>query len=555
LRIRLLAVAALIATTGVLGLVPAHADLSPATSTPIKHIVVIFQENVSFDHYFGTYPNATNPAGEPGFTPAPDTPSVNGLSENLLTENPNPYNPFRLDHSEPIICDQDHDYTAEQQAFDGGLMDSFPQFTGDCENKALPMSYYDGNTVTALWNYAQSFAMSDNSFGTTFGPSTPGALNLVSGQTHGAIPASLPEVTENGTDMGDADPAYDDCSGATTIAMSSSNNNIGDLLNAKNIAWGWFQGGFAPTETKAGKAVCGSSHKNVGGEVVADYSPHHEPFQYYLSTANPHHLPPSSPSMIGRTDQANHQYDLSSFYTALHMNELPAVSFLKAAKYQDGHAGYSDPLDEQAFIVHVINELESSPEWSSTAVVIAYDDSDGFYDHVLGPIVNSSASPADQLNGPGKCGKGTPAGGYQDRCGYGPRLPLLVISPWAKRNYVANTVSDQSSILRFVEDNWGTGRIGDGSFDAKAGALENMFQFGHLRSESGRLFLSETTGEPISGGGGEYGQGGEGQEGRGGGQGGQGEGDGGQGRGQGGRGHDGGYRDHRQGHDSGGSRW
>ncbi len=87
------------------------------------------------------------------------------------------------------------------------------------------------------------------------------------------------------------------------------------------------------------------------------------------------------------------------------MHELPAVSFLKAAKYQDGHAGYSDPLDEQTFLVHTINALEQSPDWSSTAVIISYDDSDGFYDHVMSPIVNSSASPADQLNGPGKCGE------------------------------------------------------------------------------------------------------------------------------------------------------
>jgi len=497
LRNRLLAVAGLLASTGVLGLAQAGATPSPTTSTPIKHLVVIFQENVSFDHYFGTYPDAANPAGEPTFFASPHTPSVNGLTENLLTENPNSFNPFRLDRSQAIICDQDHDYTAEQQAFDGGLMDSFPQFTGDCADKSLPMGYYDGNTVTALWNYAQDYAMSDNSFGTTFGPSTPGALNLISGQTHGTIPASLPEVTENGSDIGDADPTYDDCSGKTTIAMQSTNKNIGDLLNAKGVTWGWFQGGFAPTMMKEGKAVCGSSHKNIGGETVADYSAHHEPFQYYASTSNPHHLPPSSPSMIGRSDQANHQYDLSAFYTALHMRELPSVSFLKAAKYQDGHAGYSDPLDEQAFLVHVIDELQSSPDWSSTAVVISYDDSDGFYDHVQGPIVNSSASPADQLNGPGKCGKGTPAGGYEDRWGYGPRLPLMVISPWAKHDYVAHSVSDQSSILRFVEDNWGTGRIGDGSFDAKAGPLNNMFHFDHPRHQGEKLFLSETTGEPV----------------------------------------------------------
>ncbi len=503
---------------------PTSAVIAQPTGTPIKHLVVIFQENVSFDHYFGTYPNAANPAGEPSFVPTRRTPSVNGLTEELLTNNPNPFNPFRLDRSQAIICDQDHDYTAEQQAFDGGLMDSFPQFTGDCADKSLPMGYYDGNTVTGLWNYAQSFAMSDNSFGTTFGPSTPGALNLVAGQTHGAIPASLPEVTENGTDYGDADPAYDDCSGKSTFAMASTNRNIGDLLNAKNVTWGWFQGGFAPTSTTAGKAVCGSSHANIGGVTVPDYSPHHEPFQYYQSTANPHHLPPSSPSMIGRQDQANHQYDLSAFSTALHMGRLPAVSFLKAAKYQDGHAGYSDPLDEQTFIVHTLNELQSSPSWSSTAVVIAYDDSDGFYDHVMGPIVNSSASPVDQLSGPGKCGKGTPARGYQDRCGYGPRLPLLVISPWAKRNYVDNTVTDQSSVLRFIEDNWATGRIGDGSYDAKAGTLANMFQFDHARSDGARVFLNETTGEVISGDGQE---GAEGEDGQGGGEGGHGSGGGG----------------------------
>jgi phospholipase C len=505
LRNRLLAVAGLLASTGVLGLAQANATPPPATSTPIKHLVVIFQENVSFDHYFGTYPNATNPAGEPAFTPSPRTPSVNGLSENLLTENPNSFNPFRLDRSQALICDQDHGYTAEQQAFDGGLMDSFPQFTGDCPDKSLPMGYYDGNTVTGLWNYAQHFAMSDNSFGTTFGPSTPGALNLVAGQTHGATPASAPGETENGTVIGDPDPATDDCSGAHTVEMAAANKNVGDLLNAKGVTWGWFEGGFAPTSTKEGKAVCGSSHKNVGGETVPDYSAHHEPFQYYASTANPHHLPPSSPGMIGRSDQANHQYDLSSFYTALHLHELPAVSFLKAAKYQDGHAGYSDPLDEQAFLVHVLNELQSSPDWPGTAVVIAYDDSDGFYDHVMGPVVNSSASPADALSGPGKCGNGKPAGGYEDRCGYGPRLPLLVVSPWARHDYVAHSVSDQSSILRFVEDNWGTGRIGDGSFDAKAGPLNNMFHFTHSSDE--RLFLNETTGEVLNGQGGSGGEG------------------------------------------------
>jgi len=157
---------------------------APAANTPIDHVVIIFDENISFDHYFGTYPKATNQAGEPPFYAAPGTPATNGLTAALLNHNPNGSNPQRLDRSQAMTADMDHDYTAEQSAFDGGLMDKFVENTG--HDKAIVMDYYDGNTVTALWYYAQHFAMSDNSFGTTFGPSSPGALNLAAGQTQGA---------------------------------------------------------------------------------------------------------------------------------------------------------------------------------------------------------------------------------------------------------------------------------------------------------------------------------------------------------------------------------
>jgi len=137
----------------------ASAKAAAPTATPIKHLVVIFQENVSFDHYFGTYPVAKNPPGEPKFTPALGTPSVNGLAGGLLTANPNGFNPFRLDHTQAATCDQNHDYTPEQQAFDSGLMDKFPKFTGvggpGCPDYGkgpnLVMGYFDGNTVTAMW--------------------------------------------------------------------------------------------------------------------------------------------------------------------------------------------------------------------------------------------------------------------------------------------------------------------------------------------------------------------------------------------------------------------
>jgi phospholipase C len=481
---------------GVTAAFPESSDNSAAT--PIKHLVVIFQENVSFDHYFGTYPVAANPVGEPQFTAKDGTPSVNGLSGGLLTANPNLANPFRLDRSRPITCDMNHDYTPEQRAADAGLMDKFVQFTGASYGTCNPtdvMGYYDGNTVTALWEYAQNFALNDNSFGSTFGPSTPGALNLIAGQTGPAAPVIPDSVAPSGSVIGDPDPTYDDCSSGATAAITSG-QNVGDLLNAAGITWGWFQGGFTPTGTSsAGKTICGAYHFNVGGAKVTDYSAHHEPFQYYASTSNPHHLPPTSTSMIGRADQANHQYDLTNFWAAVNNGNMPSVSFLKAAKYQDGHAAYSDPLDEQTFLVNAINQIESSKFWHNTAIIIAYDDSDGWYDHVMGPIVSQSGDPAnDALAGPtGLCGT-TPAGSPPDRCGYGPRLPLLVISPFSKVNFVDNTLTDQSSILKFIEYNWHLGSTGPSSFDNKAGTLLNMFDFGGQQAQ--RVFLDPSTGLP-----------------------------------------------------------
>ncbi|WP_328358469.1 alkaline phosphatase family protein [Mycobacterium sp. NBC_00419] len=484
----------------------APTDISVAsTTTPIHHLVVIFGENVSFDHYFGTYPHAANTDGQP-FSAQPDTPAVDGLTPELLTRNPNTHQPVRLGGPDQIVtCDQDHDYTPEQLAFNGGAMDKFVEHTeiANCKPPiysapGMVMDYYDGNTVTALWNYAQHFAMSDNSYNSTFGPSTPGHINLVSGQTHGVtkefVPGGKPfpadQVIENAL-IGDSQPFGDDCSSRDQVQLSSANKNIGDLLNAKNITWGYFQGGFRPTATKPdGTAVCGAQH-NVGTALggtgtsgpkpfgtKSDYIPHHEPFQYYPSTANPHHLPPGSADEIGRSDQANHQYDLSDFWTAADAGHLPSVSFLKAPGYQDGHAQYSDPLDEQQFVVETVNRLERLPDWKDTAIVLAYDDSDGWYDHKPSPVVSASTTKADALTGPGSCSSASaPPIVYQGRCGYGPRLPLLVVSPFTKANFVDHTVTDQTSILRFIEDNWSTGRIGDDSLDARAGSLTALFDF------------------------------------------------------------------------------
>jgi phospholipase C len=375
----------------------------PAPNKPIEHVVVIFDENVSFDHYFGTYPNAINPPGEPAFTPLAGTPAVDGLTPDLLNHNHNQRGPLRLDRSQAVTCDQDHNYLDEQRAFDGGQMDKFVENTGGggCADRRIVMDYYDGNTVTALWNLAQHFALNDHSFGTTFGPSTPGALNLISGQTHNG----------NGTTIiSDPDPV-DDCGNHANTVMSGQ--NIGDLMNAKGVTWGWFQGGFKPTATALGIAVCGSQHLNAAGAPITDYSAHHEPFQYYASTRNEHHVRPTA--AIGSSDNAHHEYDLSDFDAALAAGQLPQVSFLKPVAAEDAHPSNSGPLDEQRFLARTLNALQQSPQWASTAVFIAYDDSDGWYDHFPSPMINGSDDAAGDFAP--QCGNAAVLGGYKGRCG------------------------------------------------------------------------------------------------------------------------------------------
>jgi phospholipase C len=484
------------------------AQAAPPTQTPIKHVVVVWQENESFDHYFATYPVAENLLGEPRFHAAPGTPTVNGLSEALQTHNPNLEQPWRISRQESVhliaLCDNDHGYTAEQKAFDGGLMDRFVQFTGPKEPgcpKNFVMSYLDGNTVTAIWNYAQRFALSDNFFEATFGPSMLGAINLISGQTAGALPRNVrgPQGNWrvlNGTMVGNPPAAFDDCVEEAGTGIQFTGKNIGDLLNEHDITWGWFAAGFTPTgKTPNGAAICGQMHADSNAKPLQVYDDP-DPFDYYQSTANPHHLPPSSVSMVGRTDQANHQYDLDMFWDAAKAGQMPAVSFLRGPQYSDSHPGYSDPLAEQKFLVEIVNRLEQLPEWRSMAIFITWDDSDGWYDHLMPPIVNQShLADVDALVGPqGLCGGEVSLSGIQGRCAHGPRIPLLIISPFARMNFVDHHLIDQTSIIRFIEDNWSLGRIGGGSLDALAGSVVGAFDWRHPATAP--FLLNPITGEP-----------------------------------------------------------
>jgi phospholipase C len=298
--VKLLALGAAAAVAGatIVGISTSGATSSgalPPATTPIEHVVVLFPENISFDHYFGTYPNAVNSPGEPAFTAAPGTPAVNGLGPALLTENPNQTNPVRLAHDQALTCDMNHSFGPEQEAEDDGKMDMFVQKTtgGGCSQEAeknkssygphgIVMDYYDGNTVTALWNYAQHYALNDNSYNNQFGPSTPGAINLVSGDTEGAVAGPSGNGNVNGGVLqGDTEPRYDECANASTALEAATVNgesvelpggataeltgkNVGDLMNEHGVTWGWFQGGFEPSGHNGTRPLCGQTMQNIG---------------------------------------------------------------------------------------------------------------------------------------------------------------------------------------------------------------------------------------------------------------------------------------------------
>jgi phospholipase C len=569
-------------------------DRGVRTATPVKHLVVIFQENISYDHYFGTYPHAQNNPGETPFKASKHTPINNNLltpldvnhdfkplvGVNLITNNPNSNpsaplvtnnlrhngtdaaNPFRLSPSQASTADQGHNDMPEQAAYNNGQMDGFPAWVGTAggtatngplpppaavATKGLTMGYYDGNTVTAFWNYAQHYAMNDNSFSSQFGPSSPGALNLISGQANGYAHATRVQdvngnllfpthdafgdaahVPSNITMIGDADPEQDICSNPNIDQATMLGRNIGDLLNARSITWGWFEGGFnLQTVNPNGSTGCARLTLPTQPHFPfssTDYIPHHQPFQYYASTRNPNHARPSSLAAIGHSkipgtntlEPANHQYDSDDFFAALNAGNLPSVTFLKAPAFQDGHGGYSNPIDEQTFIVKAVNAVQESKFWKDTAIVILYDDSDGWYDHQMPPIVNPSFNPTvDVLNAAGVCNLGlqqgrptrtTPLNGAAGqpawgRCGYGTRQPLLVISPFARHNHIDHTLTDQTSVLKFIEDNWlNSERIQQGgSFDTIAGTIEHMFDFDdHRGNENDRkLILDPSTGAVV----------------------------------------------------------
>jgi phospholipase C len=380
-----------------------------ATNSPIKHLVVIYQENRSFDNYFGTYPNA------PGFKALPGTPKAEGIPDGSynLDENGNKVAPFLFGKEELQTADVDHNFDDMMKATNGGKMDGF-YMSSENHSKGtgrLAMGYYDYNALPAYWQYAQHFSMADHFFQPIFGPSTPGALYLVAAQSGNA-----------GNPMkGDPVPAYGPLGGDGGKRWEPlTYKNIGDELSAKGVSWGWYQGGFAAAD--------------------ASYSSHHNPFQYFANYNN----------------YAGNLKDYNDLKKDIDQHSLPAVTYVKGAYGDDEHPGLgnqSSPTAED-FSVQTINDIMSSDYWKDTAIIITYDESGGYWDHVAPPQLQA---------------------GPDGLAGAGPRIPAIVISPYSKRNYVGHEQYDTTSILKFIEWNWGVDALNNR--DANANNLLDLMDF------------------------------------------------------------------------------
>jgi len=447
------------------------------TLARIQHIVVIYGENRSFDNLYGLFPGADGieqasadartqrdrdgsvlpvlppvwNANGPDFDPRFGTKLSNG--------------PFRID-GEPARVplsvptrDLLHRYYQNIEQIDGGRNDRFAAVS---DAGALAMGYYDGSSM-ALWQLAREFTLADHFFMGTFGgsfmnhvwlacgcvaryPNAPDALtSRLDAQGRLLRKAASPPsalagpvqwerdgaITPDGYAINTTQPPYQPSGiapapgGDPQLADPSRKPlppqeapTIGDRLTERSISWTWYAGGWNQALTDSsqpGGASRGVIYSNQPGSV--NFQPHHQPYNYFRRYAP------------GTAARREHLKDLSDLLVDIASDRLPQVAFYKPVGDQNQHPGYTDVLSGDRHIADLVRKIQASPAWSSTLIVVTYDENGGFWDH---------ASP--------------PSGaGHGDRWGPGTRVPAILISPFVKKAYVDHTPYDAGSILRLLE--------------------------------------------------------------------------------------------------------
>jgi phospholipase C len=425
------------------------APLQP-DAVPIDHVVVIFMENQTFDKLLGRFPGADGLANAAAMPPQSDRagavyPALPAVVDDCGASTPEgcagesvlgpafrftprpdprfpaalPNRPFNLLDSvrlDQFTGDPAHDFYNQQYQVNSGRMDRFVAWTN---TGGLPLGYYDMRG-TQMWRWAERFTVADHFFQAAFGGSMLNHFWLVCSCTPvwpnaptDMISSPLPDdpehladrnLTPDGYVVNDSQPIEApncwDQPPARRMPLQTL-PHIGDRLDAAGVSWTWYAGGW---------------NDAIAGRIGPLFQCHHQPFNYFANVGG-------DPAARPRRMQ-----DESDFRAALRGGGLPQVSWVKPYGAVNEHAGYADVASGDAWLGGLLAEIEASPYWARTAVIVTYDDYGGAYDHVAPPIV--------------------------DRWGPGPRVPALVVSPWARRGFVDHTEYNTTSVLKFIEWRW-----------------------------------------------------------------------------------------------------
>jgi len=454
-----------------LGAVPPAVATAQGPFDKINHVIVLYQENWSFDGLYGNFPGANGLAnagdtvkqvdknGQPYATlPQPiDTTQKPPIADPRFPANM-PVQPFdAAQYVQPNDKTGDivHRYYQQQYQIDGGKMDKFVAWT---DAAGLTMSHYDATNMPE-GKLAQQYTMADDFFHAAFGGSFLNHFWLICGCTpewKSAPASAFAQLDSNGVITKDGQVTPDGYAVNTAYSVNTPHPKaltdpalllpnqtlptIGDRLSDKNISWAWYSGGW---------------NNALAGNADSLFQYHHQPFAYFANYAD------------GTAAKAQHLKDETDFTTALTTNSLPAVSFVKPLGPDNEHPGYASLVQGQQHIADLVNAVQNSPFWKDTAIVITYDEFGGRWDHVAPPT--------------------------GDRWGPGARVPTIVISPYAKKAFVDHTPYDTTSILKTIEARWNLAPLG--TRDAAVNDLRNAFDFS--QSATGSNAVLPATGQAF----------------------------------------------------------
>jgi phospholipase C len=375
----------------------------------IEHLVVLVQENHTFDDHFGGYCTAP-PGSNPTCTTGPS------CCEAMPAKDPAGNNAVALTDELHASFDPNHTEACETTEIDDGKMDGYVNGDGGAGCTSVDnVAIADPTIIKPYWDLAASNALADRYFQPVVGQSSSNDMFL-------AV-ATFLFLDDTVAPLGAVGMTCD----IEGSPKQYSNTTIGDLLTAASVPWTWFSDGYAAMV--ASKPSCPPQPADCAFPFPfypCAFDPSDVPFEYFASTV----------------DNPDTMKDYSAFTAALSGGTLPAVSFIKAIGYKQEHPGNECTLSAGvAFGTSVVQAVESSPYAASTLVLVTYDEGGGYFDHVAPP-------PANTLDGKP----------------YGTRVPLLAVGPFVKTNSVSHVVMEHSSIVKFIEWNFlgqKTGQLGN----------------------------------------------------------------------------------------------